>query len=104
MPVSPARAAAYDILLRVERQSSYASELLHSSAHEHLSTPDHALATELVMGTLRWRSRLDDEIVKASSHPLPTLAPKILIPLRLALYQSRCLDRIPHRAALHESV
>jgi len=104
MPVSPARAAAFDILLRVERQSSYASELLHSATHENLSTPDHALATELVMGTLRWRSRLDDEIAQASSQPLSKLDPEILIALRLALYQFRWLDRIPQRAALHESV
>jgi 16S rRNA (cytosine967-C5)-methyltransferase len=104
MPVSPARAAAFDILLRVERESSYASELLHSAAHEHLSTPDHALATELVMGTLRWRSRLDDEIAKASSQPLSKLDTEILVALRLALYQFRWLDRIPQRAALHESV
>jgi 16S rRNA (cytosine967-C5)-methyltransferase len=104
MPVSPARAAAFDILLRVERESSYASELLHSAAHEHLSTADHALATELVMGTIRWRSRLDDEIAGASSQPLIKLDPEILIALRLALYQFRWLDRVPQRAALHESV
>ena len=104
MPVSPARAAAFDILLRVERESSYTSELLHSTAHEHLSTADHALATELVMGTLRWRSRLDDEIANTSSQPLSKLDAEILIALRLALYQFRWLDRIPQRAALHESV
>jgi 16S rRNA (cytosine967-C5)-methyltransferase len=104
MPVSPARAAAFDILLRVERESSYASELLHSAAQEHLSTPDHALTTELVMGTLRWRCRLDDEIAQASSQPLSKLDPEILIALRLALYQFHWLDRIPQRAALHESV
>jgi 16S rRNA (cytosine967-C5)-methyltransferase len=104
MPVSPARAAAFDILLRVERESSYASELLHSSAHERLSQQDHALATELVMGTLRWRSRLDDEITTAASQPLAKLDLEILIALRLAVYQFHHLDRIPRRAALHESV
>jgi 16S rRNA (cytosine967-C5)-methyltransferase len=104
MPVSPARAAAFDILLRVERESSYASELLHSSAYERLSTPDHALATELVMGVIRWRSRLDTEIVTASSQPLSKLDLEILIALRLALYQFLWLDRVPQRAALHESV
>jgi 16S rRNA (cytosine967-C5)-methyltransferase len=102
--VSPARAAAFDILLRVERESSYASELLHSSAYERLSTPDHALTTELVMGVLRWRSRLDEEIAAASSQPLSKLDDEILIALRLALYQFRWLDRVPLRAALHESV
>ena len=104
MPVSPARAAAFDILLRVEHESSYASELLHSSANDRLSTPDHALATELVMGVLRWRSRLDDDIATASSQPLSKLDKEILIALRLALYQFLWLDRVPQRAALHESV
>ena len=102
MPASPARAAAFDILLRVERESSYASDLLHTD--QRLSPKDHALATELVMGVLRWRSRLDDEIATASSQPLTKLDLEILIALRLALYQFRFLDRIPPRAALHESV
>ena len=104
MPVSAARATAFDILLRVERESSYASDLLHSTTYNSLSTADHALATELVMGVLRWRSSLDDEIAQASSQPLHKLDLEILIALRLALYQFRYLDRIPPRAALHESV
>lgn len=104
MPVSPARAAAFDILLRVERDSAYTSELLHSAKYEQLSTADHALATELVMGVLRWRSQLDDEIAGTSSQPLSKLDLEILIALRLALYQLRRLDRIPSRAAIHESV
>jgi 16S rRNA (cytosine967-C5)-methyltransferase len=104
MSASPARAAAFDILIRVERDSSFASELLHSATYEGLSTPDHALATELVMGVLRWRSRIDDEIATASSPPLSKLDLEIIVALRLALYQFRWLDRIPQRAALHESV
>ncbi len=104
MPVSPARAAAFDILLRVEGESSYASELLHSATYTNLSHSDHALATELVMGSLRWRSKLDAEIAVASSQPLAKLDIEILIALRLALYQFRWLTRVPARAALHESV
>jgi len=102
--VSPARASAFDILLRVEREGSYASELLHSKPIAGLSALDHALATELVMGVLRWRSLLDDEIATASSQPLSRLDLEILIALRVALYQFCWLDRIPQRAALHESV
>jgi 16S rRNA (cytosine967-C5)-methyltransferase len=104
MPVSPGRAAAYNILLRVERESSYASELLHSGAYRRLSASDHALGTELVMGVLRWRSRLDDEIAGASSQAISKIDIEVLIALRLALYQFRWLDRIPARAAIHESV
>ena len=104
MSVSPARAAAFDILLRVERESSYASDLLHSSQYAQLSNLDHALATELVMGVLRWRSRLDSEIAGASSQPLTKLDIEVLIALRLAVYQFQCLERVPARAALHESV
>ncbi len=102
--VSPARSAAFDILLRVEVESSYASELLHSSANGALSGLDHSLATELVMGVLRWRSFLDSEISRYSSLPLTRLDIEVLIALRLAAYQLLWLSRIPASAAINESV
>jgi 16S rRNA (cytosine967-C5)-methyltransferase len=104
MPVSPARAAAFDILLRVESESSYAAELLHSSRYEALSLADHALATELVMGVLRWRSLLDARVAAVSSQTLTKLDPEVLTALRIAAYQLGWLDRVPARAAIHESV
>ncbi len=104
MPISPARVAAFDILLRVEREDSYASELLHSSRHAGLSSADHGLATELVMGVLRWRSLLDSDIAEHSSQKLLRLDPEVLTALRLAAYQLLFLDRVPKRAAVHESV
>lgn len=102
--VSPARAAAFDILLRVERESSYSAELLHSKACAALTIVDHSLATELVMGVLRWRSLLDSQISEVSSQPLGRLDPEILTALRLGVYQLRWLNRIPVRAAINESV
>jgi 16S rRNA (cytosine967-C5)-methyltransferase len=102
--ISPARAAAFDILLRVERESSYASELLHSRTYARLTTVDHSLATELVMGVLRWRSLLDSQIAANSDQPLSKLDPEVLTALRLAVYQLRWLSRIPARAAINESV
>jgi len=104
MPISPARVAAFDILLRVEQEDSYASELLHSSRYENVSSADHGLATELVMGILRWRSLLDQHIVERSSQKLERLDPEVLTALRLAAYQLLFLDRVPERAAVHESV
>jgi len=104
MPISPARTAAFDILLRVEQQDAYASEVLHAEHYAKLSPADHALATELTMGVLRWRSLLDRDIAAASSQPLKKLDTEVLIALRLATYQMRHLDRVPARAAIHESV
>jgi len=104
MAVSPARAAAFDILLRVEQQDAYASELLHSSRFAKLSPQDHGLTTELVMGVLRWRSLLDAEISSASSQKLEKLDIEVLIALRLAAYQLMFLERVPDRAVVNESV
>ena len=104
MPISPARIAAFDILLRVEREDSYASELLHASHYSKLSIADHGLATELVMGVLRWRSLLDKQIAQHSSQKLSRLDPEVLTSLRLGAYQLLFLDRVPERAAVHESV
>jgi len=104
MPISPARLAAFDILLRVEQQGAYASELLHSSRHQKLSSADHRLATELVMGVLRWRSLLDQAVAENSSLKLEKLDAPVLTSLRLAAYQLMFLDRVPPPAAIHESV
>lgn len=103
MPASPARAAAFEILLRVEQEDAYASELLHAPRGEKLSPAD-GLATELVMGVLRWRSWLDHSIALHASQPLTKLDVEVLTALRLGVYQIAFLERIPKRAALNESV
>ncbi len=102
--VSPSRAAAFDILLRVEQTDAYASELLHAGKLNKLTVADHGLATELVMGVLRWRSRLDELIAAASTRALGQLDLEVLTALRLAAYQLRFLTRVPARAAINESV
>jgi 16S rRNA (cytosine967-C5)-methyltransferase len=102
--LSPSRSAAFDILLRVERQGAYASELLHAQRYQKLSAVDHALCTELVMGVLRWRSALDGAIVEIASQPLAKLDLEVLVALRLGAYQLGWLQRVPARAAIYESV
>jgi 16S rRNA (cytosine967-C5)-methyltransferase len=102
--VSLSRAAAYDVLLRVERERSYAGELLHSDLLRELSIPDRALCTELTMGVLRWRSRLDWALGSLISQPLSKLDLEVLTSLRLAAYQIGFLDRVPAHAAVNESV
>lgn len=102
--VSPARAAAFDILVRVEREDSYANELLHSRAVDRLSPQDRGLTMELVMGVLRWRSRLDKAIAEYSFTPFQRLDFEIVTALRIGAYQLEFLSGIPNRAAVNESV
>jgi 16S rRNA (cytosine967-C5)-methyltransferase len=104
MPVSPARTVAFEILLRVEREESYASELLHSDRLAKLSSRDHGLATELVMGVVRWQSLLDQRLAAASSQKLERLDDEVLAALRLGVYQLQFLSRVPAHAAIFESV
>jgi len=101
--LSPARDIALDILIRVE-QGGFASELLHSERLDKLSTADRGLCTELVMGVLRWRSRLDEAIASVSSQKLSKLDDEVLESLRLAAYQIGFLQRIPAHAAVNDSV
>lgn len=104
MAVSPARSAAFEILLRVEREDSYAAELLHSAPLSTLSSRDHGLATELVMGVLRWQSLLDQRLAATSAQKLERLDGEVLAALRLGVYQLQFLTRVPARAAIFESV
>src|SRR5204863_65089 len=97
------RAAAFDILMRVE-QGAYATELLHSSRLNELSLADRALCTEIVMGVERWRSRMDHAIANLSSQPLGKLDVEVLVALRIGAYQLGFLERVPARAAVNESV
>lgn len=100
---TPAREVAFDILLRVEQKDAYASELLHGGRMDALSTEDRHLATEIVMGTLRWQARLDQGIGAVAKEPLPKLDKEVLIALRMGAYQIGWL-RVPARAAVNESV
>lgn len=101
-PVSPARLASFEILLRVE-EGAYASVLL-SSREEELNTPDRGLCHELVMGVLRWQLWLDRLIEYYADRKASELDVAIRVILRLGLYQLRFLSRIPDSAAVNESV
>jgi 16S rRNA (cytosine967-C5)-methyltransferase len=104
MAVSPARSIAYDILIRVERDQSYVSELLNAPRMDSLSREDRALTYELVMSTLRWQSELDARIAKYSSQKVSRLDGEVRVALRLGACQLSHLERIPAHAAVHESV
>lgn len=101
--VSPARLAAFEILRRVEDTGSFASILLADRAKD-LSSPDRALAHELVLGVLRWQLWLARLVEHYADRKISSVDPTIRTILNLGLYQLRFLSRIPASAAVNESV
>jgi len=105
MKVSPARAAAFDALLRVERDAAFATDALDARlGQDQTKREDAALATELVMGVLRWQRLLDFLIARFADRAADSLDREVLLALRLGLYQLRYLSRVPAAAAVNESV
>ena len=102
--ISPARKAAFQILMAVERGQSHSDDLLRGKAVNALSAPDCNLATTIVLGVLRWQIRLDHQLQSLLKRPNAKLDLEILIALRMGGFQLLHLDRIPARAAIDESV
>lgn len=102
--ISPAREAAFKILLAVERGKAHADDLLRGRAVNALSQADRNLATTLVLGVLRWQIRLDQQLKQFLTRPDAKLDAQVLFALRLGAFQLLHLDRIPPHASIGESV
>ena len=102
--VNPRR-VAFDILLRIETEKSFADVLIdHALSRLDIRGPDRGLLTELVYGVLRHRGTLDHIAAQCSTTKIGKLERSVLILLRLGLYQSFFLDRVPISAAVNETV
>lgn len=99
------RKGAFDILRRVE-EGAFSDLALDATIAKMggMDPRDRALLTELVYGVLRQRGRLDYALQRFCSQPLTKVEPGVVRLLRLACYQILNLDRVPDRAAVHESV
>jgi 16S rRNA (cytosine967-C5)-methyltransferase len=107
VPVSDAnpRRSAFDILLRIEKERSYADILIDRELSRGLLTgPDRGLLTELVYGVLRRQGTLDHIISHCSTQRIDRLERAVHLLLRLGLYQALFLDRVPVSAAVNETV
>jgi 16S rRNA (cytosine967-C5)-methyltransferase len=99
------RRSAFDILLRIEKERSYADILIDRELSRGLlAGPDRGLLTELVYGVLRRQGTLDHVIGHCSSQRIDRLERAVLLLLRLGLYQALFLDRVPVSAAVNETV
>ena len=104
MPISQARTIAFDVLLRVAKQNAYADDVLRAELDGAVKREDAGLATELALGVLRWQRLLDFVIDRYLKKSANTADIEVRIALRLGVYQLLFLDRVPARAAVHESV
>ncbi|MCX6616345.1 MAG: hypothetical protein NTZ98_09615 [Acidobacteria bacterium] len=102
--LTPSREIAFKVLLRVEREASFAAELLHSRLAEKLSPPDRALAQEIVMGCLRRQNQLDWLAALFSGRAPARWDAEVRVAVRMGIYQLRYLERVPAPAAVDQSV
>src|SRR6185437_15358280 len=104
MKVSPARAVAFSILLKVAASDAHSEELLRGREVDALALRARALATTLVLGALRWQIKLDASIRPLLARPSAKLPAAVETALRLGAFQLLYLDRVPAHAAIDESV
>lgn len=98
-----AREIAFPILLRVDTGGAYAGILLRHMPPA-VEPRERALATELVLGALRWQGRIDHALAQVCDRPIAAVDPPLRAALRLGAHQILHLDRIPAAAAVNESV
>jgi 16S rRNA (cytosine967-C5)-methyltransferase len=98
--VSPARRAAYAVVLRVLAEDAWADRALHGEARD-LGPRDRALAKQLAFGTVQRRLTLDHVIAARTTGRLDL---GVRAALQLGLYQLLFLDRVAEHAAIAEAV
>ncbi len=101
--VSPARRAAFDVLLRVFEDGAYADRAFRSAASE-LDERDRALAQRLAFGAVQRVRTLDHAIEELGKRPVRRLDAPVRAALRLGAYQLGFADGVPRYAAVNESV
>ena len=99
------RRAAFDILLRIEKERAFADIMIdHELTKGMIKGADRGLLTELVYGVLRRQATLDHIIGQFSTQRPEKLELFVRLLLRLGIYQSFFLDRVPVSAAVNETV
>lgn len=101
--ISPARAAAFDVIRRVFEDEAYADRALRTAA-AGLDDRDRALARQLAYGTVQRARTLDHAIETIGRRPVGRLDAPVRAALRLGAFQLAFLDGVPRYAAVNESV
>lgn len=102
--IAPARVAAFDVLLAEAKGRADLPAALALVRDRLADERDRSLATEIAVGTLRWRAELDAVILSHARRPLERLDIEVLQILRLSAYQLLHLTRVPAAAAVDDAV
>src|SRR5262249_18244244 len=97
--ISPARAAAFDVVRRVFEDEAYADRALRAAV-AGLDDRDRALARQLAYGTVQRARTLDHAIEAIGRRPVRRLDAPVRAALRLGAFQLAFLDGVPHYAAV----
>jgi 16S rRNA (cytosine967-C5)-methyltransferase len=99
------RGTAVKILNRVERSDAYLDRLLEAEMRStEMNELDKGLMNEIVTGVIRWQAKLDWVLIGFFHGNFTKAETNIKNALRVALYQILFLDKVPHSAAVNESV
>jgi 16S rRNA (cytosine967-C5)-methyltransferase len=101
---APARIAAFRVLRALDEKSIDLGDALSQARDPLPDARDRALATDLAVGTLRWRGALDYQLQLRSARPLARLDSAVVDALRLGAYQMLHLERVPVSAIVNDSV
>jgi 16S rRNA (cytosine967-C5)-methyltransferase len=99
-----ARQLTLDALFRIEAKGEFAKRALDEALNNPRSSSDKALIMEIVYGVLRHRNRFDWIIEDQAERDIETIDPYVRNNLRMGLYQTLFLNRIPEWAVVDESV
>jgi len=103
MAASPARQAAYEVVLRVFEHDAYADRALAGAAAT-LDVRDRALAQQIAYGTVQRVRALDHGIEALARRPVAKLDPPVRTALRIGAYQLAYLTGVARHAAVNETV
>ncbi len=103
MAASPARRAAYEVVMRVFEQEAYADRAFATAAAS-LNARDRALAQQIAYGTVQRVRALDHGIEALARRPVAKLDPPVRAALRTGAYQVAYLSGIARHAAVNETV
>lgn len=103
MAVDIDRLTAYAVLLRIETAGAYSNVVLNSKIAK-LDPGQISFVRELVYGVVKNKFYLDYIISQLVKEDASILGPKVLVTLRLGLYQLIFMNSVPDYAAVNETV